>query len=301
MRIDICIATFRRPAWLERLLQELTVQQLPDGVSHRIIVVDNDPLESARGVVEAAGVSFPAIVYLTQTAQNISLTRNRAIDHSDGDLIAFIDDDESAPPEWLSLLLATMERHAADVVIGPVGGILPDDAPRWVAKGGFFDPPKRPTGTAVRVGGTGNALVKATAVRGRIAFDPRYGLSGSEDTDFFYRLWQSGARMIWCQEALVIEHVPPERLTVHWLLQRGFGAGQGYADAVGRPVGGGPRRWRWILERTFALAASCFLTLCCIPFGRALTVRYAMMSATHLGRLSTVFGYRQKRYRAAVS
>jgi hypothetical protein len=48
MRTDVCIATFKRPALLERLLRDLLAQQLPDGVSMHIIVVDNDVDESAR-------------------------------------------------------------------------------------------------------------------------------------------------------------------------------------------------------------------------------------------------------------
>ena len=240
MRIDVCIATFKRPDLLERLLKDVLAQQLPDGVSMHIIVVDNDALESARPVVAACQVSCASLAYLTQPEQNIALTRNRALDHSQGELIAFIDDDESAPIGWLSALLTTMERHAADVVVGPVTGILPASAPRWIARGRFFEPPALPSGTRVNgtIGGTGNVLLKASVVRGRIAFDPRYGLSGSEDTELFHRLWRSGAVLVWCQEALLTEYVPEGRLTMRWLLKRGFRAGQGYADIVERPEGG---------------------------------------------------------------
>jgi succinoglycan biosynthesis protein ExoM len=299
MRIDICIATFKRPLLLERLLRDLVAQQLPDGVSTHIIVVDNDAQESARPVVAAFQASYTSIEYLTQPQQNIALARNCALDRSQGELIAFIDDDESAPPGWLGALLTTMERYGADVVLGPVTGILPPSAPQWIAKGRFFERPSRPSGSRVQGGGTGNALVKASAVRGKIVFDPRYGLTGGSDADFFHRLCRRGALMVWCQEAPLTEHVPQHRLTIGWLLERGFRSGQGYADIVERPDGG-VRLLVWFAKRASLACAASLLTLSCLPFSKALAVRYAMKIATNLGQLSTILRYRYQPYRGGV-
>ena len=296
MRIDICIATFKRPVLLERLLNDLLGQQLPDGISTHIIVVDNDALESARPVVATFQAVCPSVEYLTQPERNIALTRNCALDHSQGELIAFIDDDESAPPDWLAALLTTMERHAADAVLGPVNGILPASAPRWIVEGRFFERPARPSGSRIELGGTGNALLKASAIRGKLAFDPRYGLTGSSDTDFFHRLSRRGALMVWCQEAGLTEHVEDNRLTMRWILERGFRAGQGYADIVERPAGGA-RFLGWFAKRaSFALAAT-LLTLSCVPFGKALAMRYAVKVASNVGQLTTILGYRYQPYR----
>lgn len=296
MRIDVCIATFKRPVLLERLLRDLQNQQLPDGISTHIIVVDNDALESARPVVEGFRASRTSLEYVTQPEQNIALARNRALDHSQGELLAFIDDDESAPSGWLSALLATMEGHAADAVLGPVRGILPTSAPQWIAKGRFFEPAALLSGTRVQVGGTGNALVKASAVRAKIAFDPRFGHSGCEDTDFFHRLWRGGALMVWCQDALLTEHVPQGRLTMRWLLERGFATGQGYADIVDRPDGA-MRLWGWFAKRASLAVVASLLTMSCTPFSKALAMRYAIKVASNLGQLSTILGYRHQPYR----
>jgi succinoglycan biosynthesis protein ExoM len=296
VRIDVCIATFKRPHLLERLLRDLQAQQLPDGTSTHIIVVDNDPQQSAGPVVAAVRAGCTSVEYLTQPEQNIALTRNCALNRSQGDLIAFIDDDESAPPGWLGALLTTMERHGADVVVGPVMGILPPGAPQWIVKGRFFERPARPSGSRVRGGGTGNALVKASAVRGKVAFDPRYGLSGGEDTDFFQRLHLRGAVIVWCQEALLTESVSEDRLTMRWLLNRGFAAGQSYADTIDRPHGG-LRLPFWVGKRASLTVAASLLTIGCLPFSKALSARYAIKLATNLGQLSTILGYRHQPYR----
>ena len=138
--------------------------------------------------------------------------------------------------------------------------------------------------------------MKASAVRGKVAFDPRYGLSGSEDTDFFHRLCRSGAVMVWCQEALLTEHVPEERLTMRWLLSRGFRGGQRYADIVDRPEGG-IRFSVWFAKRAMFVVAAALLTVSCLPFSKSLAMRYAIKVASNLGQVSTIFEYRYQEYR----
>ncbi len=298
VRIDICIATFRRPALLERLLRDLSAQQLPEGVTTHIIVADNDVRESARSVVTAFQASGASVEYLTQPEQNIALTRNRALHHSQGDLIAFIDDDESAPKDWLAALLTTMEQCTADVVLGPVNGVLPLNAPDWLVKGRFFERPERETGLRVKamVGGTGNALVRASTVRGRFAFNPRFGLSGGEDTDFFHRLWRSGAVVVWCQEAGLTESVPEERMTVRWLLRRAVRTGQMYTEILNRPEGG-LRFAGWFATRVVAVPAAAVLAVAAFPISRSIAMYFAIKCASNIGQLSWLGSHRLLDYR----
>ena len=296
MRIDVCVATYKRPRLLEKLLRDLQQQRLPSDVGIHVIVVDNDVEESARPVVAAFQGSSMSLEYLSEPKRNIAVARNRALEYAQGDLVAFIDDDESAPTGWLAALLDTMEQHRADVVLGPVNGRLPDDAPGWIRQGRFFERPARASGTRVTLGGTGNALMRASLVRGRLAFNPRYGLSGSEDTDFFFRLSRGGACMVWCQEAMLWEAVPPERLNARWLLERGFAAGQGYADIVDRPRGN-LRLLAWCAKRGGLVVIAGLLTLVCMPFSKAQAVRYAVKGVTNLGQLSTMLPFRHEAYR----
>ena len=48
-------------------------------------------------------------------------------------------------------------------------------------------------------------------IRDRV-FNPAYGLTGGEDGDLLMRLMGQGARMVWCDEAYVIEPVPENRM-----------------------------------------------------------------------------------------
>ncbi|MBN9271190.1 MAG: glycosyltransferase, partial [Mesorhizobium sp.] len=56
---SVCIATFRRPTELERLLEALCAQRgAPD---FEVVVVDNDPQQSAKAIAER----FSAAIALT--------------------------------------------------------------------------------------------------------------------------------------------------------------------------------------------------------------------------------------------
>ena len=101
---SVCIATYRRPDGLARLLQSIEDQVIVDDCEVEIVVVDNDP-GSAEDVVSqfAANSRFP-VRYLTQSEPNISITRNVAVASALGEFIWFIDDDEVASPTCLAQL-----------------------------------------------------------------------------------------------------------------------------------------------------------------------------------------------------
>lgn len=294
--VDICIATYRRPLLLEGLLQSLHAQVLPPGTQVRWIVVDNDPDGSARPVADRATQRGWPLTYLTQPEKNIALTRNKALDAAGGDFLAFIDDDEVATPQWLARLLETMQAFEADVVFGPVQGVLPADVPAWIRRCGAFERPGRATGTRMSLGAAGNVLIRRTALSERgHRFDAGFGLTGGEDTDFFWRLNGTGAKLVWCQEALATESVEPSRLSARWILRREFSTGQTYADIVGRPRGGS-RLWAWFGHRTALALVGTTLALLAAPWSRAAGMRWARKAAANFGQLSSLHSARVKAY-----
>ena len=74
--ISACIATYRRPEGLRKLLASIEELTLPDHVDLEIIVVDNDPPSAANLITDHAATSRFAVHALTQPEPNISLTRN---------------------------------------------------------------------------------------------------------------------------------------------------------------------------------------------------------------------------------
>jgi len=216
--IDVCICTYKRPALLRRTLDALAVQETDGRFTYSIVVVDNDRLRSAESVVSdfATRSTIPA-AYALEPRQNIALARNRAIDHSTGEYVAFIDDDEFPTKRWLATLFDACVRGGVDGVLGPVQPHFDQAPPEWVVKGHFYERQRYPTGYVIdwKKGRTGNVLLRRHILAAESArFNPAF-LTG-EDQEFFGRLIDKGHVFIWCDEAVAYEVVPP----IRW--QRGF-------------------------------------------------------------------------------
>ena len=208
LTIDICVCTYRRPS-IEDTLRSLDRQTLPDGVSARAIVIDNDETPSARDRVEAiaANLSMP-VKYIHAPANNISIARNAGLDAATAQWIAFIDDDEVAEPDWLASLLQMARVNSLDAVFGPAIAVYPETAPNWMRQQDYHSNVPVRRGGVVQTGHTCNALMRASSpiVKGQ-RFLIEKGKTGGEDTEFFFRLWYAGAKFGISEAAIVHEAV----------------------------------------------------------------------------------------------
>jgi len=298
--ISVCIATYRRLDRLEALLADLARQQL---LPSEVIVVDNDPGGTARQVIERCLAVRPpfTIHYDIQPEKNISLTRNRTVEMSSQEWLAFVDDDERAPDFWLAGLAAAASGYAADGVLGPVDPVVPEDAPPWIRRGRFYDFPRMKTGTVVPPNRLrfGNLLLRASAVKSLdVMFDPAYGLTGGEDGDLLSRMTLGGARIVWCDEAIVHEPVEKSRLNLKWLLRRSLRGGQDFArhSLSGRY---GPRsagHVRLFGRALVQLVAAATLAVLVLPLGRHHAAHWLTKASANVGKLSIFLGWHYREY-----
>ncbi len=230
VKVDICILTYRRPESLLRLLGALQELRFPDEPPElRVLVVDNDPEESARELCEDARSWLSApLVYIVEKRRGIPQARNAALVASlaHSHFLAFVDDDEVPEPDWLAELLRVQRVRNADAVAGPVLPFFEPGAARWLTRGGLFERPRHTTGTRIDYAYTGNVLVRTLALGQMDAFfDERLALTGSSDWEFFERFGASGRRIVWADAAIAHEWVPTSRVSVRWLLARAFRVG----------------------------------------------------------------------------
>jgi succinoglycan biosynthesis protein ExoM len=224
----VAVLTYRRPDQLRLLLPEL-VRQGAGRSEIRVLVIDNDPAASGRPVAEEFG--HPSVRYVHEPRPGIAAARNRALDESaDDEVLIFIDDDEWPNPTWLDSMLGVFADTACAAVVGPVVSEFAAEPDAWVAAGRFFDRRRLPSGTHVDVAATNNLLLDLRQVRAfGLRFDEDFGLSGGSDTLFTRELHRRGGALVWCDEAVVIDQVPVERLTRRWVLLRALRSGNSWS------------------------------------------------------------------------
>lgn len=91
--ISVCIATYKRPKLLAKLLEAIEGLAIPIGNRIDAIVVDNDPDMSAKTTVERIKYSHCIdLYYYSEITPGISAARNRCIQETSSDFIAFINE-----------------------------------------------------------------------------------------------------------------------------------------------------------------------------------------------------------------
>jgi succinoglycan biosynthesis protein ExoM len=299
-RISVCIATYRRADRLAALLTDLTRQTL---LPQEVVIVDNDESASAAAVVEACRQSQPpfAIRYAIQPVKNISITRNRTVELANEEWLAFVDDDERAPEFWLARLAAAATQYGAAGVLGPVDPVVPAEAPAWIRRGRFYDFPRMPSGTVIPPNRLrfGNVMLAAGLLKALgTPFDPAYGLTGGEDGDLLSRLVLNGAKIVWCDEAIVHEPIESSRLSLKWLLRRSLRGGQDFARhcLTGRYGRRSANRFRLFARALVQLIVASGIALLVLPLGRHHAAHWLTKASANIGKLSIFLGLHYREY-----
>ncbi len=228
--VTVITLTYKRANDLAKALPAL-LSSIEDHPGASLLVVDNDEVPSARGVVEA--FDNGRLRYVHEPRPGIAAARNRGLDETaDSDLIIFIDDDETPGPGWLDRLLDARSRYGAEAIVGPVLSEFEAPLDPWIAAGRYFDRLRHESGTVVEVAATNNLLLDRAFVSDRgLRFDEAFGLSGGSDSVFTRQLRKAGGRIVWCDEATVTDRVPASRATRRWVIQRAFRMGNSEARA----------------------------------------------------------------------
>lgn len=110
--VSVVICTYNRAKYLEKCLNSLNKQTYPN---FEIVVVDGPSNDETSQVLE----KYPEIKLIKQEKLNgLSFARNLGIQASDGEIVAFIDDDAVADENWIKYLV----EGYTDESIGGVGG-----------------------------------------------------------------------------------------------------------------------------------------------------------------------------------
>ena len=226
---SVVIPTVRRPQGLVNAIESVLAQTGVNGAETEVLIVDNDPAGSAKGIVQRYANAVLPVRYVCEPDPGVANARNTAIAHCRGKLVVFLDDDQTAPETWLASMLATHDRYGAAVTFGPVITSLPqEDLPHAIYLKRFFartGPEK--SGLIDMFYGCGNSLLDLSQMpETRPLFDVKANETGGEDDFLFSRLESLGKTFGWAVDAPVFEHVPASRATLKYTLRRTFAYGQ---------------------------------------------------------------------------
>ena len=268
-------------------MEKLNTQTTGDLFTYSVVIADNDSKRSASPVVtKFSSTARMRITYCVEPQQNIALVRNRALKHADGDLIAFIDDDELPVGNWLLSLFGAYSASGADGILGPVKPFFEFEPPRWVCKGGFFERPNHATGYKLSWAEcrTGNVLFRRSILDNvDTPFRSEFDTAG-EDMDFFRRMIDKGCVFIWCSDAVVYEVVPAARCTRSFLLKRALLRGSNFPK---HPTD----RFRNLLRSIIAVPSYTLALPILAIFGQHLFLKCLVKLCDHASRLLAFAGW----------
>lgn len=287
--ISICICTYKRPKMLAKLLSELKQQMTNNLFIYSIVVVDNDKNQSARNAVDSfkENKSITSKYYI-EPEQNIARARNKAITQAEGNFIAFIDDDEfPIHNQWLLNLYRTLKNYKADGILGPVIPFFEAEPPSWIVRGKLFERKSFKTGSILRIIGemrTGNVFFRRDIFEGtEEPFDPSFGKTGGEDTNFFKEMLAKKMDFRWCNEAGVFENIPLQRFTRSYLLKRALLRGVVNARHTSFLQWG-------TLKSIIAIVAYSLALPFLFVIGHHLFMKYLVRNCDHIGKLLSLCG-----------
>lgn len=253
---SVVVATMNRPDQLRRCLQHISRQTRTPA---EVIVVDSSSSSDSRDVVRA---EFPGVLYRTGStgSRTWSESRQLAMSAVTADVVAFLDDDANARPDWLAEHL----RRYGDPSVGGVGGRVSTGTPGEEKEGiesiGRLLPDGRLTGNFGADPGSDvdvdhlpganmscrvEALAAVGGIHGRYA-----GTWPWEGSDTSLRISRAGYRVVFAPTALVERLVDPntsEQPVDH----HSFHAQRNHVLLLVRVFG-----WRHLLLRRYLITAA---------------------------------------------
>ena len=242
-RCSVVVCTRDRPDDLRRCLTSLAIQDHPN---FAVWVVDNAPASGlTRQIVESADADME-IHYVAEPRPGLSRARNKALKSNlEGDVVAWLDDDEVADSLWLTELTRAFDGRSE--VVAASGVVVPAElntqAQVWFEQFGghskgrgftadWFSPftpgGQHPLYPLPPFGVGANMAVRTEALHVLGGFDEALGAGtptqGSEDTKMFTDLLRAGGTVAYWPSA-VTRHFHRRDLDGLRRQMRGYGSG----------------------------------------------------------------------------
>lgn len=241
MKTSIIISTYSKDRLGDVLkcLGSLEAQSLkPDEV---ILVLDPIPDLISFYKSNLAEI-FPDLIIESSEDFGLSNARNKGIENSTGEIIAFIDDDAWADEKWLENLVRNFKNESVCVAGGKIIPVFDDKRPKWLPEEldwivgcTYKGMPEERAEVRNPIGANMAFRREVFEVAGKFRTEVgRYGkrLLGSEETELCMRLKmiKPEVRIIYDPSAIVYHRVPESRAKISYALKRAYY--EGYSKVI---------------------------------------------------------------------
>lgn len=242
--ISVILCTYNRDKYIYNVLRSVAENDLPHD-QYEIVLVNNNSTDHTEQECQRFQADYPDIRfrYCVETNQGLSHARNRGIRESQGDLLAYVDDDATVNREYLrtyaDFFAATPDAVAAG---GPILPRYETEEPSWMSHytrqlitGKLYlgDKP-RPFARGAYPGG-GNSCYRKSVFDTIGLFNVALGrkgnsLIGAEEKDLYDKMTTRGMRFYYLPTAILYHIIPPQKLTQDYFdrLTHGIGVSERY-------------------------------------------------------------------------
>lgn len=218
--VSVIVPVLNGEATIERCLASLSSGSYP-GERREIVVVDNGSTDRTVELVRGYPVRL-----LVEPRRGLSRARNRGIEESRGEILAFTDSDCYVSTRWLAELTAGFDEDEVAAVTGEVVPYPPTtstehySARRKPSVAGWQQSVPEPWFCFM------NTAVRRQAFDRVGLFDPCFAGIGCEDIDFAWRYFDAGLRLRRRRQPVVFHQ---QRITALGLFRQNLRNGRGWA------------------------------------------------------------------------
>jgi GT2 family glycosyltransferase len=210
---------------------------VPEGIDWEVLLVDNNSKDETRKVAEEFSRKGTInLRYFFEGRQGKSFALNKGLENARGGIIAFLDDDVLMDKGWLTAVIKSIQKYQDyDGFGGRIISVWKTRLPEWLAMRGKYKS-LRGTGylrddgcddkeyseTENQMPCGANMFFRRRAIEENGVFRLDLGpkgkkLGAAEDTEYCWRMLQSGKKFMYIGDALIYHQVEPEKLTKRYL------------------------------------------------------------------------------------
>lgn len=242
--ISVIICTYNRDKYIYNVLRSVAENDYPHD-KYEIVLVNNNSSDNTESECQRFQADFPDIAfrYCVETNQGLSYARNRGIQESQGDLLAYVDDDATVNKEYLRTYADFFNKTPEAVAAGgPILPVCETEEPSWMSHYTrqlvtgrlYLGDRQRPFAHGAYPGG-GNSCYRRSVFDAVGLFNVELGrkgssLIGAEEKDLYDKMTTLGMKFYYLPTAILYHIIPASKLTQDYFdrLTHGIGVSERY-------------------------------------------------------------------------